>query len=65
LQRFDKPSSLSRRLLASDAAYQRCGDISMNRLVGVAIRKWRAYFSAYGVPPEPPVDSLAYASPSV
>jgi len=38
-------------LLASDAAYQRCGDISMNRLVGVAIRKWRAYFSAYGTMP--------------
>jgi predicted transcriptional regulator len=51
LQRFDKPSSLSRRLLASDAAYQRCGDISMNRPAGVIIRKWRAYFSAYAAEP--------------
>jgi hypothetical protein len=49
LQRFAKPSSPNRRSLASDAARQCCGVIFMSRRADEAIKKWLAYFSAYGI----------------
>lgn len=44
-----KPSSRNRQSPVCDAARRRCGDISTSRLEGATIRKWPAYFSAYGI----------------